>query len=83
MGGWAEKYRNNEVEQIQQAHALSRSLRLPCLFFLSIFAIFHYLNEHHSFLSRDGASVIHHRQDAYGGTGTGQKQGDSHAGRAV
>lgn len=52
-------------------------------FFFSIFAIFHYLNEHHSFLSRDGASVIHHRQDTYGGTRTGQKQGDSDAGGAV
>lgn len=69
-GGRATKYRNNEVEQIQQAHALSRSLRLACLF--SIFAIFPYLNEHHSFLSRDGASVIHHRQDTYRGTRTGQ-----------
>lgn len=69
-GGRGAKYRNNEVEQIQQAHALSRSLRLPCIF--SIFVISLYLNEQHSFLSRDGASVIHHRQDTYRGTRTGQ-----------
>lgn len=30
-GDGREKYRNNEVEQIQQAHALSRFLRLPSL----------------------------------------------------
>ena len=61
--------RNTETMKWNKSNrrALSRSLRLACLF--SIFAIFPYLNEHHSFLSRDGASVIHHRQDTYRGGG--------------
>lgn len=81
VGGGA-KYRNNEVEQIQQTHALSRSLRLPCLF--SIFAIFLYLNEHHSSLSKDGASVIHHRQDTYrGGRGQDSSSVTVMLGRAI
>lgn len=80
--GWAVKYRNNEVEQIQQAPLLYlaafRFLRL-----FSIFAIIPYLNEHHSFPSRNGARVIHHRQDTSRGVRTRQWQGDVDGGRAI
>lgn len=41
-------------------------------FFFSILAISLYLNEHHSVLWRDGASVIHHRQDTCREMRTGQ-----------
>lgn len=77
---WAQKYRNNEVEQIQQAHALSASLSpspglLDSFIFFVAVAIFLYLNEQRRSLSRDGAGVIHHRQDTCGEGGDEDRTG--------
>lgn len=81
MGRGGDGQRNTETMKWNKSNRHMLYL-VPFSFpaFFSIFAIFLYLNEHHSFLSRDGASVIHNRQDT---DRSEDRTVDSDAGRAI